>query len=274
MFRAPLASTLGIDTIENVLLYHVVPGATVTYRQALKSNGAVLNTALPGSHRQGQGRLVLPRVVEGQRSRRQQSVRREGQSEQGQPADRARHQPGAPPGRSLARGSRIDAARAPDSFAPEVPRWRKAAQHPTEVLLEQSRTVLEWLERLPEDAFTQPTVLPEWNVAELAGHLIFAHRGLLAALGRPTRQPPLPVAGLRPGLPSQRRRDLGGQPAGGRDGSRVRPWSGSSRGRGRLRHGLRGPRSAGRGARSARPDHHDGSAATPGSSSWSCTATT
>ncbi len=44
-----LASTLGIDTIENVLLYHVVPGATVTYRQALKSNGAVLNTALPGA---------------------------------------------------------------------------------------------------------------------------------------------------------------------------------------------------------------------------------
>jgi hypothetical protein len=44
-----LATTLGIDTIENVLLYHVVPGATVTYRQALKSNGAVLNTALAGS---------------------------------------------------------------------------------------------------------------------------------------------------------------------------------------------------------------------------------
>ena len=61
-----LASTLGIDTIENVLLYHVVPGATVTYRQALKSNGAVLNTALPGDLSQGQGRLVLPRVVEGQ----------------------------------------------------------------------------------------------------------------------------------------------------------------------------------------------------------------
>ena len=78
----------------------------------------------------------------------------------------------------------------------------KAAQHPTEVLLGQSRTVLEWLERLPEDAFAQPTVLPEWSVAELAGHLIFAHRGLLAALGRPTRQPPLPVAvyvqGYRP----------------------------------------------------------------------------
>ena len=41
-----LAGALGVDTIENVLLYHVVPGATVTYGQALKSNGAVLQTAL------------------------------------------------------------------------------------------------------------------------------------------------------------------------------------------------------------------------------------
>ena len=42
------AATLGIDTIEAVLLYHVVPGATITSRQALRSNGAVLQTALPG----------------------------------------------------------------------------------------------------------------------------------------------------------------------------------------------------------------------------------
>ena len=40
---------LGIDTIENVLLYHVVPGATITYAKALKSNGAVLETALAGA---------------------------------------------------------------------------------------------------------------------------------------------------------------------------------------------------------------------------------
>jgi uncharacterized surface protein with fasciclin (FAS1) repeats len=40
---------LGIDTVENVLLYHVVPGATITYRQAVKANGARLDTALEGS---------------------------------------------------------------------------------------------------------------------------------------------------------------------------------------------------------------------------------
>jgi uncharacterized surface protein with fasciclin (FAS1) repeats len=44
-----LATQLGVDTIESVLLYHVVPGATITYKQALRSSGAVLTTALAGS---------------------------------------------------------------------------------------------------------------------------------------------------------------------------------------------------------------------------------
>jgi uncharacterized surface protein with fasciclin (FAS1) repeats len=44
-----LAGTLGVDTIESVLLYHVVPGPTITYRQALKANGTVLQTALKGA---------------------------------------------------------------------------------------------------------------------------------------------------------------------------------------------------------------------------------
>jgi uncharacterized surface protein with fasciclin (FAS1) repeats len=36
---------LGIDTVERVLLYHVVPGATITAKQALASDGAKLTTA-------------------------------------------------------------------------------------------------------------------------------------------------------------------------------------------------------------------------------------
>lgn len=40
-----LAAAAGIDTIEAVLLYHVVPGATITYAQARKSDGAALKTA-------------------------------------------------------------------------------------------------------------------------------------------------------------------------------------------------------------------------------------
>ena len=43
-----LAGLLGVDTIEAVLLYHVIPGATIDSRAALKSDGASLTTALPG----------------------------------------------------------------------------------------------------------------------------------------------------------------------------------------------------------------------------------
>ena len=44
-----LADRLGIDTIESVLLYHVVPGATLTFKQARNADGATLSTALAGS---------------------------------------------------------------------------------------------------------------------------------------------------------------------------------------------------------------------------------
>jgi uncharacterized surface protein with fasciclin (FAS1) repeats len=46
---AELATTAGIGTIEEVLLYHVVPGATLTYRQARAADGARLETALADS---------------------------------------------------------------------------------------------------------------------------------------------------------------------------------------------------------------------------------
>ena len=42
-------ASLGIDTVEAVLLYHVVPGATVTYRQARRADRAVLATASGGT---------------------------------------------------------------------------------------------------------------------------------------------------------------------------------------------------------------------------------
>ena len=44
---APVAG-LGVDTVEQVLQYHVVPGATILSGDALKANGAKLKTALPG----------------------------------------------------------------------------------------------------------------------------------------------------------------------------------------------------------------------------------
>lgn len=44
-----LAGLVGVDTLEAVLLYHVVPGAVITNRQARNANGAVLDTALEGA---------------------------------------------------------------------------------------------------------------------------------------------------------------------------------------------------------------------------------
>ena len=44
-----LAGAVGIDAIESVLRYHVVPGATITSKDALNANGATLQTALPGA---------------------------------------------------------------------------------------------------------------------------------------------------------------------------------------------------------------------------------
>ena len=44
-----LVAAVGVDTVENVLLYHVVPGATITRKDAVKADGAVLQTALAGA---------------------------------------------------------------------------------------------------------------------------------------------------------------------------------------------------------------------------------
>lgn len=40
---------LGIDTVETVLLYHVIPGVTLTSKQAAAANGATLTTAQGGT---------------------------------------------------------------------------------------------------------------------------------------------------------------------------------------------------------------------------------
>lgn len=44
-----IAGTLSIDQIENILLYHVVAGKTITGKQAAKANGAKLKTAQGGT---------------------------------------------------------------------------------------------------------------------------------------------------------------------------------------------------------------------------------
>jgi uncharacterized protein (TIGR03083 family) len=61
-----------------------------------------------------------------------------------------------------------------------------------EAMLEQSRTVLAWLRGLPVEAFERPTVLPDWSVRQLAGHLVLVHVGLVRLLDQPTGERALP----------------------------------------------------------------------------------
>ncbi|MBT9254265.1 fasciclin domain-containing protein [Phycicoccus sp. MAQZ13P-2] len=44
-----LVAAVGVDAIEQVLLYHVVPGATIAKRDAVKADGAALTTAQGGT---------------------------------------------------------------------------------------------------------------------------------------------------------------------------------------------------------------------------------
>lgn len=46
-----IAGTVGVDAVEQVLLYHVVPGATIDSATALASSGATLTTAQGGTFR-------------------------------------------------------------------------------------------------------------------------------------------------------------------------------------------------------------------------------
>jgi uncharacterized surface protein with fasciclin (FAS1) repeats len=58
-----LVSAVGVDTIEQVLLYHVVPGARITAKKALRSNGAVLTTAQGATLKVGVADRKAPLIV-------------------------------------------------------------------------------------------------------------------------------------------------------------------------------------------------------------------
>jgi uncharacterized protein (TIGR03083 family) len=68
----------------------------------------------------------------------------------------------------------------------------RTGSDPAAALLEQSRTVCEWLGGLATDDFTHSTPLPAWDVRTLTGHLVLVHRGLVQVLARPTGERPLP----------------------------------------------------------------------------------
>ena len=59
-----------------------------------------------------------------------------------------------------------------------------AATKPAEALLEQSHTVLAWLQAIAEADFATASVLPGWDVRTLTGHLVLIHSGLVRVIDR------------------------------------------------------------------------------------------
>lgn len=64
---------------------------------------------------------------------------------------------------------------------------------PQEALLEQSRTLLAWLKGLAAGTFERPTVLADWDLRQLAGHLVLVHSSFTASIDQPTKEAALPV---------------------------------------------------------------------------------
>lgn len=65
---------------------------------------------------------------------------------------------------------------------------------PVEALLEQSGILVDWLGGLSAEDFSVASVLPEWDIRRLTGHLVLVHAGLLQALEQPTGLAPVPLA--------------------------------------------------------------------------------
>ena len=108
---------LGIDTVETVLLYHVVPGKAILAAAALKANGAKLKTAVDG-------KVIRVKVTEqaGDHPRRLRP-------HAGQPARHPRARPTSTRATSRSRtastGCSCPSTRQPDlsTRAPEAPRF-------------------------------------------------------------------------------------------------------------------------------------------------------
>ena len=69
-----LVKLFGVDTIEDVLLYHVVPGATINSKKALKADGAALESAL-GKHLKVKVRGKTIRIIDADRNARNAKVK-------------------------------------------------------------------------------------------------------------------------------------------------------------------------------------------------------
>jgi uncharacterized protein (TIGR03083 family) len=63
-----------------------------------------------------------------------------------------------------------------------------------DAFLEQGAALADWLDELPGDVFARPSVLEEWDVRTLVGHIVLVQRGLAARLGEHTTEAAVPAA--------------------------------------------------------------------------------
>ena len=59
---------------------------------------------------------------------------------------------------------------------------------------EQCSVLADWLAEVPADRFADPSVLPEWDLRTLLGHVVGSKDGFGARLGQPVSEPPVPAA--------------------------------------------------------------------------------
>ncbi|GAA2110312.1 maleylpyruvate isomerase family mycothiol-dependent enzyme [Microlunatus panaciterrae] len=64
---------------------------------------------------------------------------------------------------------------------------------PAEALIEQAQVVREWLAELSVEEFDRPSVLPDWEIRTLTGHLLLVVDGFRRLLETPTRERPVPM---------------------------------------------------------------------------------
>jgi uncharacterized protein (TIGR03083 family) len=58
--------------------------------------------------------------------------------------------------------------------------------------LEQSAALAGWLAAVPDEELRRPSVLADWDVRTLVGHVLLVHVGVLRSLDRPSTDRPLP----------------------------------------------------------------------------------
>lgn len=69
----------------------------------------------------------------------------------------------------------------------------RAGAAPVAALVAQSDALRDWLGALPDARWTDPSVLPGWDVRLLAGHVLAIEQGLLTVLDRPSAQRAVPA---------------------------------------------------------------------------------